>query len=208
MNIAQHNCGISPVLGVIIMVLLTVILAGITVSAVYSDDMLASLKPTPVANIDVVSAEGGFPKYPNYVKYEDNFVHMRHVAGEPLPLDSIKIEINGCGSAYEGVVPHGTLHTGDIHISYENLNFDGKDSDYSSNNQVLSDGMWSAGEELVLNGQDGISSSSTVSVTINGITNTSNNYGLKEEEIVSIKILDRKTKRIIAESECQVTLAE
>jgi hypothetical protein len=190
------------------MVFLTILLAGITVSAVYSDEMLTSLKSSPVVSVETVSVTGGLPKYPNYVKYEENFIRMEHMGGDPLSVECTTIVISGKGSAYEGVVPHGTLHTGDILINYGNLQFDGKDSDYSSNNQVLSDGLWSTGEELVLNGQDGITTGSTVSVTINGITNTSNNYGLKENEVVSIKIFDKETQRIIAESECQVTLAE
>ncbi|ETA67876.1 Protein of unknown function (DUF1628) [Methanolobus tindarius DSM 2278] len=204
----DNKCAMSPILGVVLMLLLTIVLAGITVSAVYSDEMLSSMKPTPVADIDVIYIEGGLPKYPHYVKYEENFIYVRHMGGEPLSLDSTKIVINGMGSAYEGVVPHGTLHTGAIFISYDDLYFDGKDFDYSSNNQVLSDGLWSTGEELILNGQDGISSVSTVYVTINGVTNTSNNYGLKENTMITIKIFDIQTQRLIAESECQVTLAE
>ena len=207
-TIAENKSGTSPVIGIVLMTVLTILLAGVTVSAVYSDDMFASLKKGPIASIEAVSVVGGLPGYPGYVKYEDNSIFLRHMGGDPLSVESKRIVISGKGSAYEGVVPHGTLHSGDILISYDYLDFDGKDPGYSSSNQVLLDGMWSAGEELMLNGQDGTSGASTVSVTINEITDTSNNYGLKENSWITIKIFDKDTRRIVSESECLVILYE
>lgn len=208
LTIAEHKDGTSPVIGIVLMVVLTILLAGITVSAVYSDDMFVSMKNCPITSVETVYVVGGLPGYPGYVQYADNSISLRHMGGDPLSAQSTRIVLSGKGSAYEGVVPHGTLHSGDILISYDDLGFDGKDSDYSSSNQVLSDGVWSVGEELILNGQDGIGSGSTVSVSINAITNTSNNYGLKENDLITIKIFDKETQRIISESECLVILAE
>ena len=58
-------------MGVVLMVLLTIVLAGITVSAVYSDEMLSSMKPVHVADIDVNYVKGGVPDGPglNIISY-------------------------------------------------------------------------------------------------------------------------------------------
>lgn len=206
-SIIHDKCGMSPIMGVVLMVLLAIVLAGITVSAVYSDEMLSSMKPAPVADIDVNYVKGGVP---DGVRFEYNFICLQHMGGASLELDSTMIVISGEGSSYTGGFVHGSKLYGNTVINYENLMFDGKIKKYASRNQDLLDGMWSAGETIILNGDDSINgtSASSVSVCTNGITNTSNNYGLKENEVVSIKIFDKETQRIIAESECQVALAE
>ena len=203
----DNKCAMSPILGVVLMLLLTIVLAGITVSAVYSDEMLSSMKPTPVADIDVIYIEGGVP---DKVSLKKNFICLQHMGGDSLELDSTMIIISGEGSSYTGVFGHGSKLYGNTVINYKNLMFDGKITKYASRNQNLLDGMWSAGENLILNGDDSINgtSASSVSVCTNGVTNTSNNYGLKENTMITIKIFDIQTQRLIAESECQVTLAE
>ena len=202
-----HVEGISPVIGVIIMLFLTLLLAGITVSSVYGGDTALFLGQAPMASIEVNYVVGGVP---NHVKYNENFLCLIHKGGDSLLTDSTMIIISGEGSSYEGVVPSGTRHYGDIFISYDNLLFEGKKTAYSSRNADISDGVWSAGEELILNGNDAINGSmySTVSVNINGVTNTANHYGLKENSMVTVKIFDEQTQCIISESECLVVLAE
>lgn len=209
-DINSRREAMSPVLGVVLMLFLTILLAGITISSVYGGGIASSLVNVPMALIEVEYVEGGMPNYPNYVRYEENFLYLKHMGGDPLPADSTQIVITGEGSSYEGVVPHGTRHYGQVFISYDNLLFDGKIPLYASRNADLSDGVWSAGEELVLNGDDSINGgvSSSVSVSINGIMKTSNNYGLKESNMATIKIFDSRSKRIIFESECLVVLAD
>jgi flagellin-like protein len=204
-TVMQNEKGISPVLGVVLMLLLTIVLAGITVSAVYSDDLSASLSSAPMAGIKAES-EGSLV-YP--VNFSKSFIYIEHVGGDPLYVESTKIIINGKGKSYQGVVPTGTWHEGELTVIYENLMSAGKLGKYSTNNPDISDGIWSAGENLILNGPDSIngSPSSTVLVHINGVTDTANNYGLKENSVVTVKVFDIKTQRLIAESECQVSLA-
>jgi hypothetical protein len=48
----------------------------------------------------------------------------------------------------------------------------------------------------------------SVHVVLNGMTNTSDNYGLRENSIITIKIFDSKSDKIIAEFEHEVTPAQ
>lgn len=204
----SNNRGVSPVIGVILMLFLTILLAAVTVSAVYSDGISTSLSSAPMATINTVGSEGSIGYH---VSFDKNFIYLEHTGGDSLQAESTNIVISGDGSSYIGVVGHGgSTHYGDVLISYDNLLFDGKESVYSSRNSALSDGQWSAGEELILNGQDAISSgsASSVYVSIGGNADTSNNYGLKENSKVTIKIFDSQTQRLIAECECQVIPAE
>jgi len=205
-TVLDYEAGTSPILGVVLMLFLTILLAGITVSAVYSDDLSTSLSSAPMAGIKAES-EGSLV-YP--VNFSKSFLYLEHVGGDPLYVESTSIIITGEGKSYQGVVPTGTWHEGDITIIYENLMSAGKLAKYSANNPDLSDGIWSVGEKLILNGPDSINGgpSSTVLVHINGVTDTANNYGLKENSIVTIKVFDIQTQRLIAECECKVTPAE
>lgn len=207
LNFRWDTGAVSPIIGVILMVFLTILLAGITVSSVYGGGAVSSLSKAPMALIEVEYVEGGVQNYPTYVQYKENFLYMEHMGGDSLETASTMILISGEGSSYEGVVPHGTRHYGEVFINYDSLMFEGKKSVYASRNPDISDGVWSAGEKLILNGDDAIngSASSTVSVSINGITNTANHYGLKEGSMVTIKIFDSESKCIISEFECVVT---
>lgn len=198
---------LSPVLGVVLMLLLTILLAGITVSAVYGDEIETSLSGAPMACIKVEHVEGGMP---NPVRFNQNYLYLVHEGGDSLPVGSTQIVISGEGSSHTSNFIGGLNLYGDVLITYDNLLYDGKESAYASRNSVLSDGEWSAGEELILNGQDAISggSSSSVFVTVDGFTGTSNNYGLKESKMITIKIFDSETQRLISECECKVVPAE
>ncbi|MDW7731490.1 MAG: type IV pilin N-terminal domain-containing protein [Methanolobus sp.] len=206
-TLISDNGAVSPVIGVILMLLLTVLLAGITVSAVYGDDISGSLGKAPMAVIEVESVEGGVP---NNVQYKENYIVLLHKGGDHLHTGDAKIVITGEGSAYTGVFGSGLTRYGDIFIIYDDLTVNGKDSPYASRNPDILDGVWSTGEELVLNGYDSAvgSDPSSVHVTINGMTNTSDNYGLKENSIITVKIFDINTDKLIAELEHTVTPAE
>ncbi|MDY0385824.1 MAG: type IV pilin N-terminal domain-containing protein [Methanolobus sp.] len=210
LNFRWHTGAVSPVIGVIMLLFLTILLAGITVSSVYSGDAVLSLSQAPMALIEVEYVEGGVRNYPAYVRYEENFIYLEHIGGDPLQADSTRIIISGEGSSYEGVVPHGTRHYGEVSIIYDSLLFEGKKSAYASRNPDISDGVWSAGEELILNGDDAINGSifSTVSVGINDVANTANHYGLKEDSMVTIKVFDKESQCIISEFEYVVTPAD
>lgn len=189
------------------MVFLTILLAGVIVSVVYGDNIETSLSGAPMASVKAAGSEGSI-RY--HAGFEKNFVYLEHTGGNPLSIASTKIVVTGEGNSYTRNCIGGGYLNGDIIISYDNLLFDGKESTYASRNSVLSDGVWSPGEELILNGKDRIdgTSASSVSVSINGNANTSNSYGLKEDSTVVIRVFDSKTQRLIAECECKVTPAE
>nr|WP_321496807.1 type IV pilin N-terminal domain-containing protein [uncultured Methanolobus sp.] len=187
------------------MLLLTIVLAGITVSAVYSDDIGTSLSGSPLASIKVESVEGGVP---NQIRFDQNYIRMVHKGGDPLPASSTKIVITGDGSGHTTNFIGGMNLYGTVLVSYDNLLFHGKETAYATRNPALSDGMWSVGEELILNGQDAHNPSSTVFLSVNGYANTSNNYGLKAGSIVTIKVFDSERQLLISECECEVISAE
>ena len=207
-QLLSGNSAMSPVIGIILMLLLTILLAGITVTAVYGDGLSTSLGKAPLAAIEVENIEGGVP---NKVKYKENYIILLHKGGESLRAGDTKIIITGEGSAYTGVFgAGGTTRFGDVSIRYDDLTATGKNSPYASRNPDILDAVWSAGEELVLNGDDSAvgTAPSSVRVTINGMTNTSDNYGLREGGTVTIKVFDRRTDKIIAECEHFVLPAE
>ncbi len=212
-NIKRDTAAVSPVIGAILLILLTVLLAGITVSSVYGKDYSSSLRPAPMAVIGIESVTGGVPYigYPYGIEYKKNFIVLTHISGDPLNTDSTYIIITGQGaSTIIGTWPHYTIPKGEVYIRYEDLEYGGKESQYASRNADLSDGIWSAGEKVVLNGEDSTGGivASSVLVSIKGISDTYNNYGLKQNSIITVKVFDRETNRIIAQAEHKVTPAE
>ncbi|WP_256622265.1 type IV pilin [Methanolobus chelungpuianus] len=211
-HLRKNNIAISPVIGVILLILLTILLAGITVSAVYGKDYSTSLEPAPMAVIEIESVVGGVPYigYPYGIRYEKNFIVLQHKSGDPLDVDSTYLIITGEGASTIGTRPRYAIPKGEIVVIYGNLDYGGKERPYKTRNPDISDGMWSAGERLVFNGYDSIDGTarSSVHVTINGISNTYNNYGLKENSVITIKIFDRKSNKIIAEAKYKVTPAK
>jgi hypothetical protein len=126
-----------------------------------------------------------------------------HEGGSSLPLDSTSIRISGYGNSYRGIPGHGgTRVTGNLSVSYLNLSTAGKNPEYETlNRAVLKDGLWSAGEKLVLCGQDSSVSriDSSVKVNVNGMGNTSDNYGFKAGSEINLKVIDSEGKTLIAE---------
>jgi FlaG/FlaF family flagellin (archaellin) len=204
-DISTNNTAISPVIGIILLILLTVLLAGITISSVYGKDYSSSLQPAPMAVIEVESVVGGVPyKF----QFAENFIVLVHKGGAPLQADSTMIIVNGQGCSPTGVIGQGGSNKfGDILIVYDGLAYHGKNSQYASRNQNISDGVWSPGEIVVLNGKDSPigNAFSSVHVTIKGMDNTSDNYGLKENSVITIKVFDRDSNKIIAEAKHKVT---
>ncbi|WP_406660178.1 type IV pilin N-terminal domain-containing protein [Methanolobus sp. ZRKC3] len=195
-----NDSAVSPLIGVIMMLFLTLLFAGITFSVVY-DDGFSSLNKAPMAFIEVKSVEGGVPDNARYI---DNYIILLHRSGEPLQADATQIIITGQGSAFTGTFFNGEKRYGDVFVNYADISFSGKENEYALENPAISDGLWSAGERLILNGGDGFTHNTSVFVRVNGFENTSNNYGLKEGGDVTIKVFDRNTHTIIAECSHEV----
>ncbi|MBP2030000.1 FlaG/FlaF family flagellin (archaellin) [Methanohalophilus levihalophilus] len=203
---------ISPAMGTILMLMLSLLLSAIVLAGVYGEGAGSKIEmaftPTPFAVVEIVDVEGGIP---NGIRYDENYIRLTHVNGDSLSLDSTFIVLEGKGSSYVGKVgAGGKIVIGDLVIRYHDLTPEGSISEYKNRNPVIGDHRWSTGETIILNGDDSVNGTdaSSVSVTINGLENTSNNYGFREGTTVVMKIFDSRTQRLIAEDSAVVKPAD
>jgi hypothetical protein len=186
------------------MLVITMLLIGIT--AVSLAGVPNPLKKGLTADVEIELVEGGVP---NEIRYRENFITLEHKGGDPLPLEDIQIVIDGKGSSYTGVVAHGgRIVNGDVQVIYLDLCPAGKGPHYETRNPCIADGYWSAGEAIVLNGDDGLGNNSTVKVQVGSTTNTSNNFGFKKGTRVNIKILETSSRRLISSCSTNVMAAK
>lgn len=210
------ECGsaISPVIGVILMVAITVIMASTIATSVF---LFTPAAKAPYAVIGIKDAKGGLPSDASAVRFNENWILLYHKGGDPLDINKTKILIRGNGEIRNMIIntTFGDSTKGDIIVDYLYLGYSGKleskpnsdESPYSSeyhgyefHNTILDDGYWSAGEILTLNGQDSIngSDSSTVKVKLNNIAKTSNNWGFSSDKYIDITIIDISSQQVIA----------
>ena len=211
-TLKNDDNAVSPIFGAVLIVLLTFVLAVATVVAVYNDDAIErisnSLTKTPAAIIDTKIIENYGPKY------RDIDIKIWHKGGDSLTLDSTFIILSGKGISQIGVFgfPGFKKEFGDITVKYTNLAYDGKRQEkyIDTNSAAFDDGLWSTGEQLILNGEDSSSgiNASTIIVTVNGISSDYDNYGFDTGTPVTIKIFDKTTQRIITEGTAIVKPAE
>lgn len=207
--------GFSPVVGSLLLLLITLILVGAIVSSVNLSGSRTNLQP-PVAIITLESCEGGLygvGPTDDRARCEENRIVLMHEGGDSLVLDSISIRISGYGNSYQGIPGHeGTSLSGDLSVLYMDLSKEGKNSTcYAvNNNATLEDGSWDVGERLVLCGQDSPVETvkSSVKVSVDGNDNTSDNYGFKAGDEITLKIIDNKGRNVIAERKAIVKLAD
>ena len=166
------------------------------------------------ARISLESCEGGlFNNGPEDERatLENNTILLVHDGGSSLPLDTVSIKVSGYGNSYTGIADgNGTKIVGNTEVFYQNLSPTGKNPKYMTrNNQVLKDGSWTVGEKLILCGQDSSTSvDSSVKVSVDGVGNTSDNYGFKAGSEITLKVIDIKSRNILAEQRTFVKHAE
>lgn len=208
--------GFSPVVGSILLLLITFLIVGAVISSLNLLGSRANLQPA-IANIDLESCEGGLygtGLSSKWITFKENQIVLMHEGGDSLPLDSISISISGYGNSFKGNISNGTGKRieGDVEILYMDLSSKGKNPSYYpvNNNATLKDGTWDVGERLVLCGQDSAVGTvkSSVKVSVNGNSNTSDNYGFKDGTKITLKIIDVKGKAVIAERTAIVKLAD
>jgi archaeal type IV pilus assembly protein PilA len=200
----------SPVVGSILMLLILVLLVG-SVAVTFFNVVGEGKNSQPLmTRISIESCEGGLryaPKGENST-FENNSIVLIHEGGSPLPGDVICILIFGNGNAYQGEVGKGGIFLkGDTEVIYQNLIPTGKNPRYESKNkEILKDNLWSAGEKLTLHGDDSAIGSivSSVKVSVNGDSNTSDNYGFKVGSEITVKVIDVKSRNVIAEQKAIV----
>ncbi len=194
---------ISSVLGVALLIALTVLMVSTIALSVFAFDALEPPEPAPEAKILAVEAKGGLPPS---VTFASNIIKLKHKGGDGLDLKRTKIIIYGNGRSYRPVFGGGYVpphpNTGIVQVIYLNLTASGKITDYNATNRaLLNDGLWSTGETLLLSGEDSLNShddSSSVWVIVDGDSETSNNYGFKPGDKISVIVIDTITEQIIS----------
>ncbi|MDR0768227.1 MAG: hypothetical protein LBE57_07405 [Methanosarcinales archaeon] len=149
--------------------------------------------PAAPIKIEIVDFSGG-DRYNDSSRFQDNILVLRHAGGSSVSLDSVSIQITGKGNAYSGIPGSGgRMIYGDISVYYEHINSSRKNSDFERNNrETLKDGFWSPGETLTLTGNDSLNTTvSSVFVSVNGESGTSNNYGFSSNQTLEIRIYQK-----------------
>ena len=205
---------ITPIIGSLLMLLILFTLAGVAASSFFNSAGDGSSSQPLMAKISLESCEGGlFNNGPEDERatLENNTIVLVHEGGSSLPLDTVSIKISGYGNSYTGIADgNGTKIVGNTEVFYQNLSPTGKNPKYMTrNNQVLKDGSWTVGEKLVLCGQDSSTSiDSSVKVSVDGVGNTSDNYGFKAGSEITVKVIDTKSRNVLAEQRTFVKHAE
>lgn len=178
----------------LLLILITFLLCGaffLNTGAVFGIIQDSSFS-SPV-KIDVVSFSGG-DRYNDTVRFQDNVFVLKHAGGSPVSPESVSVRVTGTGNSYQGIPgSNGKLVYGDVSVFYENLSLGLKNKDFEKNNrETLKDGLWSSGETLILTGNDSLNSSaSSVFVTVDGLSDTSNNYGFSSGTTAEIQIYQK-----------------
>ena len=135
--------GLSPVIGSLLLLLITFILVGAIVSSVNLSGSRTNLQP-PMAIITLESCEGGLYAVgptDDRARCDENRIVLMHKGGDSLSLDSISIKISGYGNSYRPIFGEGAL-TGNLSVFYLDLCSVGKKfTCYVANiNATLEDG--------------------------------------------------------------------
>lgn len=182
-NFKAGEDAVSPVIGVVLMVGMTVIMISAVVVSVFAFSVPES---APQARIVVVEAKGGMKP----VTLNNNMIALRHKGGEELAENNTKVIIKGRGHAYTGTQP-GNTPVQDIIVIYNNLkgtHYD--DGDQSTQEDIVIGDTWSAGETATLRGRDGQDNSNICK----------QKYWLEAGSTVSVTIIDTTTNEVIATS--------
>jgi archaeal type IV pilus assembly protein PilA len=201
---------LTPIIGSLLLLTVTILLASIVAISVFTNYSQIDSHPL-IAKISIESCKGGL--YTNTSKIEpatlnNNTIILLHEGGDSLSLDTVAIKVSGHGNSYQGLVGQGGKRLeGDTEVFYKNLASGGKNSSYQKRNfAVLKNGLWDTGEKLLLCGQDSPAGNydSSIKVTVNGNSNTSDNYGFKANSEITLRVIDTKSLTIIAEDKVVV----
>jgi len=209
----ENEVAVTPIIGTVVIVGLTVVMfVAVAAISVFS---FTPPESVPQAKIVVENVKGGLRYDTPSVNFNENWIILYHEWGESMNTSGTKIQIRGYGETQDNTFGEiGTLVKGNILVEYVNLGYSGKlesrpnqDSGryspeyhgYEFHNPDLSDGSWSAGDKLTLNGQDSKNSgnSSTVKVYMDGVTKTSNNWRFSKGGQITITVMDIATNKAI-----------
>ena len=102
------NKAVSPVIGVVLMVAITVILAAAIGSSVFGQ---GTAQPAPQANLNIQAAGINTEQDPNLAS-----IKIEHLGGDPINFDKSKVvaSVNGGNSQTVAADDLGTISIGDI----------------------------------------------------------------------------------------------
>lgn len=207
-SVSIHCSGseaVTPVICSLLLLLISAILVGSVVS-VFDLSGKNGFSETPAAKITLESCEGGL--YWNVsetekARLEENRIVLVHEGGSSLSFETTAINIFGYGNSYQGIVGKGNPLKGNVSVSYLDLSSQGKNSTcfIVNNKGILENGLWEVGERLILCGQDSPvkSAGSSVKVSVDGIDDTSDNYGFKVGSEITLKVIDLKSSTVLSE---------
>ncbi|KKG16277.1 hypothetical protein EO98_12015 [Methanosarcina sp. 2.H.T.1A.6] len=114
-KIFRNDRAVSPVIGVVLMVAITVILAAAIGSSVFGQ---GPAKSAPQANIDIKAINAT----------SNGWIKFEHLGGDPIHFESgnsttkVMVSVNGGNSIDLNATAIGTFDVGDIHVMNLNTN--------------------------------------------------------------------------------------
>ena len=146
----MNEIAISHIIGIVLMVVATIVIAG-TIMVMVGGFALPDIPPYVI--ISVNDSEGGMG-----VNLENNSVKLLHRSGDMLYLNEIKTIMQGHGQTYWSGSGYRHSREVPIIVTYDYTHSNGKDGTIehydTRNSMLLTDGYWSVGEILNLNGYD------------------------------------------------------
>ncbi len=179
--------GVSPVIGVVLMVGLTVIMVSAVAVSVFAFSIPES---GPHAKIVVVEARGDMDDEPLH----HSTIVLKHKGGDALNENNTKIIITGKGCAYTGYMSSCLLK--DMRATYGDLT--GENYIESYDGEIVDGTSWDAGETITLYGSDGM--------TFFGHqrNNVDSKWTIDAGSTVLVTIIDTITNQAIATSRVTV----
>lgn len=188
-KLGVSETAVSPVIGVMSMLTLTVIMISIVALSVFS---FALPESAPQAKIVIVEARGDIGD----TLLNKSFITLKHKGGDVLFENDTRIIITGKGYAYNGTDPHYTSAR-DMRVTYRNLAGENYISGFD--NEIVEDTSWDAGEIVTLYGSDG-----NDLYLYGWHNNVDSRWKLDNGSTVSITIIDTTTNEVIAVSHATV----
>ncbi len=185
----KNEDAIAAVIGVILLIGITVILAATIIASV---GLFTPHKSAPHAVIVIERANG------NLSFLHNNSIILRHKGGDFLTENNTEVIIKGTGCAYTGNIT--SCQPQDIQVTYRDLsgnNYDGENGEKLG--KIVEGSTWDAGEKIILYGYDGRNINSPISDIAQNSGNTvDRKWRLEPGSTVSVTVVDISTDQIIA----------
>jgi len=179
---ATDDRGLTPVVGVLLLVAVTLLLAaGISATVIGTSTELREPPPT------VAQTSGEYERYANGGgRYTEQVIRITHLAGEALTVADIKIAVDACGKS--GRLVNLPASGGDPRPTGEYVRGDDVfDNSYDSvTGPIATGGEWSAGETgefRLATGECGLSNGETATVRV--VHSPTGSVVIKEQITVS-----------------------